>query len=187
MMEKTTHFWGFSQRIYLQPGVEQSCLTLQDYYGCDVNLLLFCYWGGVTFGVIDEEIINKALCYSKHWRSEVVQPLRDARKWMKGREWITASQEHDKLRDLVKSAELESERLQHSCLEQLTCSLPAVQFDPEEVIDAIIENLDRYLRRADIKTGCSACDNLATILYTVVSSINLEVIRIKLKLIVKSC
>ena len=39
-------FWSFSLRIYGAPGVEPACLDLQDRFGADVNLALYCLWIG---------------------------------------------------------------------------------------------------------------------------------------------
>jgi len=35
-------FWDFSCNLYAKQGVAQSCLSLQDIYGCNVNVLLLC-------------------------------------------------------------------------------------------------------------------------------------------------
>ncbi len=163
-MKKANSFWDFSLRIYSQKGVEPSCLELQNNYGCDVNLLLFCCWGGLTYEVIPEDIVGRAVDYSKVWQSDVVQPLRDVRSRMKGRQWITAANKHENLRDRVKSAELEAERLQQAVLEQLVCNLPVIQADPITTLDAIVENLNRYFKKAGIKLDRAACLNLDQIL-----------------------
>jgi uncharacterized protein (TIGR02444 family) len=37
-------FWRFSLRIYRAPGVADECIAVQERYGIDVNLMLFCAW-----------------------------------------------------------------------------------------------------------------------------------------------
>lgn len=37
-------FWQHSLAVYSKPGVAQACLTLQDDYQVNVNLLLFYHW-----------------------------------------------------------------------------------------------------------------------------------------------
>jgi uncharacterized protein (TIGR02444 family) len=101
--------WSFSLAFYAQRGVATSCLRCQDEAGADVNLLLFLLWqarAGVVFtpdeiAAIDREIAS--------WRAEVVQPLRAVRRYLKGRD-------ADALRDAVKAAELDAERLQQAAL-----------------------------------------------------------------------
>lgn len=169
-MKNGNSFWDFSLWIYRQEGVEHSCLELQNNYGCDVNLLLFCCWGGLNYGVLPEAVIGRAVDYSQLWRSDVVQPLRAIRVRMKGKQWITAFDDHETLRGQVKSAELEAERLQQAVLEQLIGNLPKIQTDPSSTFVDIIENIDRYFQKAGIKIDRSACKHLAGIL----SSIGLD-------------
>jgi uncharacterized protein (TIGR02444 family) len=35
-------FWDFSLKVYAAAGVADECILLQDRFGIDVNLLLFC-------------------------------------------------------------------------------------------------------------------------------------------------
>lgn len=37
-------FWNFSLDHYKQEGVQAACLHLQDSFGADVNLVLYCLW-----------------------------------------------------------------------------------------------------------------------------------------------
>ena len=39
-MNSTASFWDFSVGTYRRPGVADACLSLQDRYGLDVNVLL---------------------------------------------------------------------------------------------------------------------------------------------------
>ena len=55
MPNKPQNFWKFSLELYDREGVAAACLALQEEYQLDVNLLLFCYWHGSNFGVIDTE------------------------------------------------------------------------------------------------------------------------------------
>ncbi|MFC3094083.1 TIGR02444 family protein [Alteromonas sediminis] len=42
MTLRADDFWQFSCQHYMKEGVAKSCLTLQDNFGCNVNLLLLC-------------------------------------------------------------------------------------------------------------------------------------------------
>jgi uncharacterized protein (TIGR02444 family) len=43
-------FWRFSLALYTRPGAAGALIALQDRSGCDVNLVLFGMWLGVTRG-----------------------------------------------------------------------------------------------------------------------------------------
>ena len=76
-------FWDFSNRVYRKPDVSQCCLSLQDLYGLDVNLLLFACWHARSRGLCEPALAEKALAFSSNWANHVVKPLRGTRRWMK--------------------------------------------------------------------------------------------------------
>ena len=143
-------FWEFSNRVYRLPGVAESCLLLQDEHGADVNVVLWCCWTGTTIGRISGETLDHALELSDRWSGGVVKPLRAARRWLK---------EHDgesELRDRVKADELEAERIQQLRLEALVGGLATDRPGP----DAVVENLDLWLKRAEIELETPGRDAL---------------------------
>jgi uncharacterized protein (TIGR02444 family) len=167
--QQSEHLWDFSLRTYAQPGVARSCLELQNRNGCDVNLLLFCCWGGLNLGSFPDDILSKAVIYSCRWRTEVVGPLRGARNWMKTERWITAAEDYAALRERIKSVELEAERLQQLALESLARDLPRSTLDASKALDQAVENLRGYLQRAGIMADRAALNNLAVLLSATVS------------------
>lgn len=75
-------FWDYSLAHYTQPGVAQCCLDYQDQHRANVNLLLFCCWLG-SFGVqIESEKLEQAKLHITPWDCQVVQPLREARRFI---------------------------------------------------------------------------------------------------------
>ena len=44
--------WRFSLAVYADATVRQECLELQDEYGVDINLVLFCAFAGAVHGVV---------------------------------------------------------------------------------------------------------------------------------------
>lgn len=56
-----------------------------------------------------------ALC--QEWRRQVVVPLREARRWIKGGNWMQRQEAVPALREGIKALELESERIQLMALE----------------------------------------------------------------------
>ena len=77
MSNPPTEFWDFSLNLYAKPGVSEACLQLQNSFGLDVNLVLFCLWFGHKNGKLKKDILQKVLMFSQPWKKEVVQPLRD--------------------------------------------------------------------------------------------------------------
>lgn len=77
-------FWDFSLTLYARPGVSAACLALQEQCGIDVNVLLFCLWAAVDGrAALTEEAMRVILDRAGEWHTNVVKPLRGARRRMK--------------------------------------------------------------------------------------------------------
>ena len=114
--------WEFSLKLYAEPGVAASCLSLQDQHGYDVNLVLFCIWYGCRHGELTDDLLKTALETSDHWRETVVRPLRSLRTQLKRdlkEGAYSSSSETSVLREQIKTAELNAERIQQQELEKL--------------------------------------------------------------------
>lgn len=122
MSGKSSRFWSFSLEVYGDPAVQAECLDLQDRYGIDVNLLLFCaYVGAVDAAAMPESAAQEAGHLVADWHGDVVKNLRAARRALKP--FAADPSPHQAaaaaaLRGTVKAAELEAERLEQSMLEQ---------------------------------------------------------------------
>ncbi|WP_375592856.1 TIGR02444 family protein [Algihabitans albus] len=145
-MSETSPFWRFSLALYGRSEVQEACLTLQDMHGLDVNLLLFACFAGARGHALTRqelEILNAAV---EAWHLEVVRPLRGARRWMKRQDLDAAG--HG-LRERIKAAELEAERLEQ---EALWRALPLP--DGTASGEAVAQNLSLLLLdRADLAGG----------------------------------
>jgi uncharacterized protein (TIGR02444 family) len=106
-------FWKFSVAVYSAPGVTDECLAVQERYGLDVNVLLFCAWIGqsrkIELGPKDIEALNAAVA---SWHDAAVRPLRSVRRYMKD----MAEAEIAALRTRIKAAELDAERIEQAML-----------------------------------------------------------------------
>lgn len=114
--------WEFSLKLYAEPGVAASCLSLQNRHGFDVNLVLFCIWSGFRHGELTDELLKTALETSDRWRETVVQPLRSLRTRLKRdltESAYSSSSEISALRERIETAELDAERIQQQELEKL--------------------------------------------------------------------
>ena len=141
-------FWDYSIRVYALPRVSESCLTLQDEFGFDVNLILFSCWHGREYGALNTSLLHKCLTFSALWSTKVVQPLRSARRWMKSPIEIDADKlltpkvqtDFQQLRAQIKKIELQSEKFQEEMLESFVTEKPR-ELALEQRIDASIVNL----------------------------------------------
>ena len=110
-MAQRTDFPGYSIDLYGRGNVEKSCLKLQDDYGLDVNTVLFCYWFGAHHGVIDEDLWQRIEQISGQWQSQVVRPLREARRRLKN-PGFEPDQAIAELRERIKQDEITAELTQ---------------------------------------------------------------------------
>ena len=156
MSNPPTKFWEFSLNLYAKPGVSEACLQLQNSFGLDVNLVLFCLWFGHKIGKLKKDILQKALTFSQPWKKEVVQPLRDTRSWMKASHQYfskTNDSQFHELRERIKLEELAAEKYQQQVLEAyaLADELPSEKIG----FKAAEENLNRYLAAIGIQRETS--------------------------------
>ncbi len=109
-------FWQFSLRVYRTEGIPDACIALQDNHGVDVNVLLYLLWLASQGRQLGKGDVAGIIASVDNWRQSVVVPLRTARRFMKVAPANLASPETAALRDRVKAAELEAERLQQEAL-----------------------------------------------------------------------
>ena len=121
MTEQQSAFWTFSLTVYADPGVQKECLDLQDHYGVDVNLLLFCAYLGAVHGVVPSDAqIRQVADVVAVWHERVIGRLREARRALKpfATETSQIASIAMALRMRVKDTELEAERVEQIMLEE---------------------------------------------------------------------
>jgi uncharacterized protein (TIGR02444 family) len=114
-------FWDFSIAVYSASAVQDECLNLQDQFGLDVNLLLLCAFLGAVHGVaLTSNDIASVRQQVRPWHEDVVRQLRAVRRSLKTIPLpdADASSAATQVRTQVKVAELESERIEQTMLEQ---------------------------------------------------------------------
>ena len=114
-------FWNFSVAVYGAGAVQDECLTLQDQFGLDVNLVLLCAFAGAVHGVaLTPDDIASARALVATWHKDIVSSLRAVRRRLKtiNSPRANAAKATADLRIQVKAAELESERIEQMILEQ---------------------------------------------------------------------
>jgi uncharacterized protein (TIGR02444 family) len=163
MGQQSNPFWRFSLRTYRAPGVQEACLALQERCGADVNLLLFCAWAGRDGRALDEDSLRQAVGRVGHWQSEVIAPLRLARRGLKrqaaGGEAAALALP---LRKRVLALELELERVEQWLLAGLDAqwARPDHRRPPRQAIAA---NLACYLNLLGEPAGTDELAHLACI------------------------
>jgi uncharacterized protein (TIGR02444 family) len=143
-MSDEDDFWKFSVSVY--DGVREICLKLQDRFGFDVNLLLFCCWRGAAGYGLDEAELVRILDHAGAWRANVVEPLRATRRWLKNH---VQSDSATDLRQRVLALELESERqMQALIIEAAEPRRRHVARDLGIEIQTALLNLEKYKKAA---------------------------------------
>lgn len=142
--------WRFSLRVYRAPGVQEACLALQDDHGADVNLVLLCSFVGHEGRSLDKRRLRQAMARVGAWQSEVIAPVRSARRAIKRLPPADAQAAQD-LRRQILALELELEYVEQAMLAELAAQWPQQvrRGAPRAMVEA---NLQRYLGLL----GCAA-------------------------------
>ena len=136
LLRPDNDFWLFSLRVYEQEGVANECLELQELYGVNINLLLFCAWIGTQAITLDRNDIEAATRIVVHWDAMVVRPLRIARKEMK------ADLDTTTVRARVKALEIEAEQIEQA---MLFAHAQCIRSADAHHGDAIAHNVNQYV------------------------------------------
>jgi len=111
-------FWSYSLATYARDEVEHLCLRLQDDHGFDVNVLLICLWvAEADRAVVRSDEIAALRAATAPWMADVVEPLRRVRRRLKNPlAYQLTTDVSDPCRSIVKTAELEAERIEQLLL-----------------------------------------------------------------------
>src|SRR5690606_3057428 len=75
--------WAFADALYSSHGVEETCLHLQDEYGVNVNLMLWCCWLEGRRVELSSMLLDRARHAIEAWDADIIKPLRRARRLVK--------------------------------------------------------------------------------------------------------
>jgi uncharacterized protein (TIGR02444 family) len=133
--------WHFSLAFYSRPGVSQALIALQDRASCDVNLMLFAVWLGISGR---SRLTNDKLAIADQIiapiTADIVKPLRALRRKLRS----DPDGDIQRLREDIKALELAAERIVQSRLARIAGS-PGGDADPSRRAAAAYENLVLYL------------------------------------------
>lgn len=125
--DASEEFWTFSLAFYARPSVAAALIGLQDGAGCDVNLLLFAMWLGLSGrGRLDEHGQGAADRALQTIRTQAIEPLRALRRGLK----TVADADLQHLRGRIEALEIEAERMAQHRLARLAG--PAFNTEPLE-------------------------------------------------------
>ncbi|PLP59049.1 TIGR02444 family protein [Mesorhizobium loti] len=138
--------WAFMLGVYARPGVAPACLRLQEAHGLDIPLMLAVLHGGVSGRVPGPEQIQALDRNCRVWREIAIRPLREIRRAMKAHDWLASQPRVLLLRESVKAAELDAERVEADVLEQMLGEISprARLLDIEGLVELTVTVLDLY-------------------------------------------
>lgn len=142
MSDSASSFWTFSLKVYAEQAVADVCLNLQDRFDADVNVLLFMLWCADQGRRVSRQEIGAIIDLVTPWQTQVVRPLRLARRSLKMPPSDWPLQETEALRRRVKADELEAERLQQQALAHFAEANNIGQ--PDTARAASLSNLENY-------------------------------------------
>jgi uncharacterized protein (TIGR02444 family) len=100
--------WRFSLAFYARPGVSEALIALQDRARCDVNLMLFALWLGVSGrSRLTKEELAIADRIARPIGADIVEPLRTLRRKLSS----DPDADVQRLREGIKALELAAEKV----------------------------------------------------------------------------
>ena len=141
-------FWDFSVAVYGRDGVAPACLSLQDRYGLDVNLLLYCCWAGGRGVRLGAAELAALVAASRGWQTDIVRRLRSVRRLLKTQGHAAPPEQAEALRQRVAAVELDAEHVEQLLLAE-RLDLPEGR-DGAGTAETAARNLALYARAAGI-------------------------------------
>jgi uncharacterized protein (TIGR02444 family) len=124
---KGADLWDFSLAIYDIEEVREACLAAQDQLDADVNVLLLCCWLAATGrGAVDAEDFARLSQATSIWHTEVVKPLRAARRRLSKPPGSVSRRDAEAFRDQVANIELKAEHIEQTVLTETIGRAPVV-------------------------------------------------------------
>lgn len=130
--------WEFSITLYAEPNIARQLLDLQDEFGVDVNVALYCIWCGTAERVVSKSQVREMIEACNDWQQRCLMPLRAIRRFLK---------EHTGAETLYRQAkecELAAERYQQDLLFR-TFPLVDGQVSGQLPAESVRRNLSTYL------------------------------------------
>jgi uncharacterized protein (TIGR02444 family) len=159
-------FWDFSLSFYRQPGVADACLFVQDRYGLNINIVLFCVWvansGG---GALTTAHIATALRRIADWEGHVIKPLREIRRACRREALGVPEFLLQMFQPQIETVELEAEHVEQLVLAELVLSLEFSAEEGDDPASDAVRSLKAYVDELDVVQDAQLTECLSTILH----------------------
>lgn len=133
-------FWVYSCAVYANEEVKAACLRMQDRFGLNVNVLLYCLYLGQQQKLINQEQFERLACTLSPWHENITRPLRQLRRKIK-----THAASDLSVYNKITEAEIASEREEQNLIESaLGRGETAREMDSPNAVT--VQNLKRYCR-----------------------------------------
>ena len=107
--------WAWALSAYQKPGVPEACLRLQDAYGQNTSFLLWAHWAGRP----DAPALAQGAYLARAWDAIALHQIRQVRRQLKTAIVHIDDAARESLRNEIKAAELQAERVLMESLERL--------------------------------------------------------------------
>lgn len=145
-------FWQFSCDFYAEPQVEKVCLTLQDEYDLNVNIILFLLWYSAAQRQLLSSSQIEALLLAIDKPQQWVTEYRLFRKHLWSKMLANKDKPNPQIKQALLSAELKlEEQVQSALFDYAKQHLAAANDSSVKIVDLIElefmahENLDSYV------------------------------------------
>jgi uncharacterized protein (TIGR02444 family) len=136
-------FWHFSLKIYQQSPASQALLHLQQQYGLNVNIMLFCCWWATTGqSVLALPEMQRLFNQTALWHDQVVIMLRNMRRRLKNSALPLVVQKWGRM---LLEEELFAEHIEQLMLVEALVKAPPLKISNlTHIIGNVCRNLQMY-------------------------------------------
>jgi len=159
-------FWNYSVKLYRKPGVADACLFVQDRYGLNVNLILFCIWAADTgSGKLTSIQVSTALHRVADWEEQVIKPLREVRRTCRQDALGIPEFLLQTFVPQIETVELEAEQVEQLVLAELAQGLmSSAEGSSDYVENDAVGSLKAYISVLDVVPDAQLTECLSVIL-----------------------
>ena len=137
-------FRVYARRLYERPGLTRRLLVLQDEFGADINLILFCCYQAVVRGhALDKATLEHLIGAVTHWRKTAISPMRTIRRRIK--QSLLSNPSLSTVYEALLVAEIEAEHVQQDMLVRYKrdmgtsdVNMPATGNEKMEVVRSVL-------------------------------------------------
>lgn len=116
-------FWTWAGDAYARPGAADSLIAAQDAADFNVNIMLWACWTATRFEAAPDPAIRQAVEAVGLWHESVTKPLRATRRSISSFRENANFDGAESLRESIKNAELDAERIEINILDRLAFRL----------------------------------------------------------------